>query len=108
MGAIAAQLGLGAGAYFSILFFILFFCGFAVYYWSMAYVVDEHGVTYRGATDFVYVPWEDIREVKSSDLPLGGWIVNARGGGIVLSKFVRQRAELVDLIIARAGLFPTA
>jgi len=91
----------------SVGFFVVFFTGFVAYYWSMAYVVDEYGVTYRGATDFVHIAWEDIDGVKTSELPLGGAYVSSERGGLVLSHFVRGHEKLVDLIVARAGLFPT-
>jgi hypothetical protein len=97
---------LPAQAFASIGFFVLFFSGFVAYYWSMAYVVDEYGVTYRGATEFIHFPWEEIENVRDSDLPLGGYYVTTKAGGFVLNKFVRGRDELRDLIIARAGLFP--
>ncbi|CAN0586418.1 unnamed protein product [Laminaria digitata] len=91
----------------SVGFFVAFFAAFVSYYWRMTYVVDEHGVTYRGATDVVHIPWEDINEVKDSELPLGGAYVHSQGGRLVLSHFVRGHAQLVDIIVARAGLFPT-
>lgn len=91
----------------SIGFFVAFFAGFVTYYWSMAYVVDEHGVTYRGATDVVHIPWEDIDEVRDSEMPLGGAYVDSRYGRLSLSSFVRGHEKLVDIIVARAGLFPT-
>jgi len=97
--------GLPASAGLTAIFFVLFFAGFSAYFWSMAYVVDEYGVTYRGATDFRHYAWEDIVQVKDSQLPLGGWIVMTKRGGFVLSNFVRGKDRLVDLIVARAGLF---
>lgn len=95
-------------AFASIAFFVLFFSGFVAYYWSMAYVVDEYGVTYRGVSEFIHFPWEEIENVRDSELPLGGYYVTTKAGGFVLNKFVRGREELRDLIIARAGLFPVA
>jgi hypothetical protein len=90
----------------TIAFFIAFFCLFAAYYCSMTYVVDEYGVTYRGATDFVHFAWEDIVQVNDSEFPLGGWYVSTRNGGFVLPAFVTDHRVLVDLIVSRAGLFP--
>ena len=92
----------------SVGFFVVFFTGFVAYYWSMAYIVDEYGVTYRGATDFVHIPWDEINAVRNSELPLGGAYVSSGRGGLVLCQFVRGHAKLVDLIVARAGLFPTS
>lgn len=88
-------------------FFVLFFLVFVAYYWSMTYVVDEYGVTYRGATDFEHFPWEEITQVEHSEIPLGGYYVSTKRGGFVLSNFVKGRERLVELIIARAGLFPS-
>ena len=98
---------LPASTLLSVGFFVVFFTGFVAYYWSMAYVVDEYGVTYRGATEFVHIGWEEISGVRDSELPLGGAYVSTERGGLVLSQFVRGREKLVELIVARAGLFPT-
>lgn len=106
MGALGVVVGLPPYALFPVVFFVAFFLGFVSYYWNMAYIVDEYGVTYRGANDFVHLAWEDIHEVKDSELPLGGYVVTTRDDGLVLSIFVRGRQRLRDLIIARAGLFP--
>lgn len=107
VGALAAlSPEMPASTLVSVAFFVVFFLGFVTHYWRMAYVVDEYGVTYRGATDFVHVAWEDINEVRDSEMPLGGHYVSARGGGFVLSSFVRGHDKLLELIVARAGLFP--
>jgi hypothetical protein len=87
------------------LFFVAFFIGFSAYYWCMTYVVDEYGLTYRGATDFLHIPWEDVLQVRDSQIPLGGWVVTTRRGGLVLSNFVRGHDRLREVIVARAGLF---
>ena len=92
----------------SIAFFVLFFLVFVAYYWSMAYVVDEYGVTYRGATEFEHFSWEDIVNVRWSEVPLGGYLVSTKKGDFVLSTFIKGREKLVELIVARAGLFPEA
>lgn len=105
---IAAALagGMPLYAFASIGFFVAFFLTFVFYYWSMAYVVDEYGVTYRGATEFAHFPWEDIVQVRNSEVPLGGYYIATKRGGFVLSNFIRGREQLVETIIARAGLFP--
>ncbi len=90
----------------SIAFFVLFFMIFVAYYWNMAYVVDEYGVTYRGATDFEHFPWEDIIHIRTSDIPLGGYYVTTRRGGFVLSGFIHGHEKLRELIVARAELLP--
>src|SRR5688500_18912475 len=92
----------------SVAFFVLFFLVFVAYYWSMAYVVDEYGVTYRGATEFEHFSWEEIVHVRWSDVPLGGYLVSTKKGDFVLSTFIKGRERLVELIVARAGLFPEA
>lgn len=102
----AAAGGMPMYAFVSIAFFVAFFLVFVFYYWSMAYVVDEYGVTVRGATEFAHFPWEDIVHVKWSQIPLGGYYITTKRGGFVLSNFIRGRERLVELIIARAGLFP--
>lgn len=104
----AAAGGMPLYAFLSIAFFVLFFLVFVFYYWSMAYVVDEYGVTIRGATDFSHFPWEDIVNVRWSEIPLGGYYITTKRGSFVLSSFIRGREKLVELIIARAGLFPLA
>ena len=43
--------GLPGSALLGVAFFVVFFLGFAAYYWRMAYLVDETGVTVRGPTD---------------------------------------------------------
>ena len=86
----------------AIAFFIIFFVGFASYYWGMTYIVDERGLTVRGH----HFPWEVIESVQKSPLPLVGWEVTTAKGNFVLDTFVRRRALLLDVIIARAGLFP--
>ena len=96
------------GATLSIAFFVLFFLVFVAYYWSMAYVVDEYGVTYRGATEFEHFSWEEIVNVRWSEIPLGGYLVSTKKGDFVLSTFIKGREKLVELIVARAGLFPEA
>lgn len=89
-------------------FFVVFFLVFVAYYWSMAFVIDEYGVTYRGATEFEHFDWDEIIHLQSSEIPLGGYYVTTRsGGGFVLSGFIRQHRELAELIAARAGLMPS-
>lgn len=106
-GALALVAGAASGQVMvSIAFFVLFFLVFVFYYWSMAYVVDEYGVTYRGATEFQHFPWEEIIHVRGSEIPLGGYYVATKRGGFVLSNFVRGREQLLETIVARAGLFP--
>lgn len=94
------------GSLGGVLFFVMFFATFCAYYWSMRYVVDESGITYRSPTQRRFFRWEDILQVKTSEFPLGGYWVTTRRGGFVLSMFVGQRDRLHDLIVARAGLFP--
>ncbi len=103
---VAALYELPLYTYVSILFFIVYFCAFVAHYWTMAYVVDEYGVTVRGSTDLNHFAWEDIEHVRSSDIPLGGHYVATKTGGFVLSSFVTHRDRLLDMIITRAGLFP--
>lgn len=103
---VAAIFALPLYTYVSIAFFIVYFCMFVVYYWKIAYVVDEHGVTVRGPTDRNHYAWEDIENVRSSEIPLGGYYVSTKKGGFVLSSFVEGRERLLDVIITRAGLFP--
>ncbi len=98
--------GVPAGAFVPIAFFVLFFSIFVFYYWSMAYVVDEYGVTYRGATDFEHFGWEEITQVRGSEIPMGGYYISTKTGGFVLSNVIKGREALVEMIIARAGLFP--
>ncbi len=109
VGVAALLSGAGtAAALVSVCFFVAFFLLHVFYYWSMTYVVDEYGVTYRGATAFEHFAWEDIVQVRESELPLGGDFVATTRGGFVLSSFVDQRERLLELIVARAGLFPSA
>lgn len=89
-----------------VVFFVLFFAMFCAYYWSMRYVVDERGITYRSPTQRRFFRWEDILQVKTSEVPLGGYWVATRRGGFVLSMFVGHRDRLRELIVARAGLWP--
>ena len=89
-----------------VVFFVLFFAMFCTYYWSMRYVVDESGITYRSPTQRRFFRWEDVLQVKASDFPLGGYLVTTRRGGFVLSMFVGGRDRLCELIVARAGLWP--
>lgn len=93
-------------AFVSIGFFVLFFLVFVAYYFSMAYVVHEYGVTYRGATEFEHFDWEEIVNIHGTGVPLGGYYVTTTNGGFVLSRFVKGHQALVELIVARAGLFP--
>jgi Na+-driven multidrug efflux pump len=104
---IAAFLGVPGHAFASILFFIAFFVVFVAYYFSMAYVVNEDGLVYRGATDFQHFEWEDILQVDSIDMPLGGYYVTTKQGSFVLSSFVAGHRKLVDMIVTRANLVPT-
>lgn len=107
VAALAVSLdGVPGHAYVSIAFFVAFFLVCVAYYFNMAYVVDEYGVTYRGATDFDHFPWEDIVQVDGSDVPLGGYFVTTKHGVFVLSSFIKGHRALVDLIVARAGLLP--
>lgn len=107
--AATALLELPTASWLSIAFFVVFFLGFVTYYWRMAYVVDERGVTYRGPTEEVRLLWEDIDEVRQPEVPLGGYtVVAGKGAGLVLSKWVGRREDLVDIIVARAGLWPSA
>ena len=109
IGALAAAIGeMPMAAVASIAFFVVVFLVFVAYYWSMVYVVDEYGLTYRGATEFEHFSWEDIDHVRRSEIPLGGYYITTKSGSFVLSDFVRGKDRLVELIIARAGLFPSA
>lgn len=94
-------------------FFVAFFVVFATYYWRMRYVVDDTGVTVRsgpvrGGYGRGHFPWETIESVRRSAVPLGGWEVSTARGMFVLDVFVGQRARLLDVIVARAGLFPAS
>lgn len=93
-------------AFASIAFFVAFFLVFVAYYFSMAFVVHEYGVTYRGATEFVHFDWEDIVKVDLSNVPLGGYTVTTTQGVFVLSSFIKGHQALAELIAARAGLLP--
>jgi len=87
-------------------FFVAFFAVFSAYYWSIRYIVDDRGIRYQGPTHQRFVRWEDILQVTTSEVPLGGYWVSTRRGGFVLSMFVGGRDRLHELIVARAGLFP--
>lgn len=116
LAALVVWLGVGAFAAFiedmpgyafvSIGFFVLFFMVFVAYYFSMAFVVHEYGVTYRGATEFEHFDWEEIIHIHGTGMPLGGYYVTTKTGGFVLSSFIKGHETLVELIAARAGLFP--
>jgi hypothetical protein len=95
-----------ARAYGGIAFFLLFFLVFVAYYFSMSFTVHEYGLTYRGATEFMHVDWDEIVKVELSKLPLGGWYVTTKSGGFVLSSFLKDAAALAELVAARAGLMP--
>ncbi len=99
---------LPARATIGIAFFVLLFAGFALRYGRMAYVVDDSGVTVRGATGGEHFPWEGIERVRAPTLPLAGWEVRTDRGMFVLDAFVGGRAQLIDVIVARTGLFPDA
>ncbi|MBX2814247.1 MAG: hypothetical protein KTR25_20735 [Myxococcales bacterium] len=86
----------------TIAFFILFYVAFTLYYWRIHYVADDTGLTVHGD----HFPWESIESVERSSLPLVGWEVTTQKGRFVLDLFVRRRALLLDVIVARAGLFP--
>ncbi len=98
--------GVPTHVFVSIAFFILFFLVFVAYYFSMTYVVDEYGVTYRGATEFEHFDWEETLRVDGSRVPLGGYYVTTTHGSFVLSRFLQGHEALAELIIARAGLMP--
>jgi len=104
-GVLAACYSLPLSTFVSIAFFIVFFVAFVAHYWRMVYVVDEYGVTV-GASEQNHFRWEDIEQVRPSDIPLAGYYVSTKRGGFMLSSFVTQRRRLLDTIIARAGLFP--
>lgn len=117
LAAIASWVGLGtyglylqalpAEAILSVGFFVTFFIAFARYYWRMGYVVDTDGVTYRGAAQAIHIAWDDIKTLHDSANPLGGYRVETKYGPFVLSHLVYEHKKLADLIVARAGLFPT-
>lgn len=93
-------------AFLGVVFFVVFFTAFALHFWRMAYVVDQNGVTVkRGRFGSGFFPWESIESVKRSDVPLGGWEVMTARGVFVLDAFIAKKARLVDVIVARAGLF---
>lgn len=96
--------GVPGHALAAIVFFVVFFLVFVAHYFRMAFIVDDHGVTYRGATDLQHFDWEDIVQVDCVDVPLGGYYVKTRQGGFVLSSFIKGHRALADLIIRRAGL----
>ncbi len=105
-GVLATWYVLPLASFVSIAFFVVFFLIFVTHYWQMAYVVDEYGVSIRSPTDFVHHAWEDIEQIRSSEFPLGGYYVATKNGGFVISHFLKGRDVLVDIVIARAGLFP--
>jgi hypothetical protein len=98
--------GMPAHVFVAIAFFVVFFLIFVAYFFSMTYVVNEYGVVYRGATEFIHVEWDDILQVDNSMVPLGGYYVTTKRGGFPLNAMVRGHQELAELIIARAGLMP--
>lgn len=102
----ALLVGAPAQAYGGIAFFLLFFLTFVAYYFSMSFTVHEYGLTYRGATEFMHVDWDEIVKVEISNLPLGGWWVTTKDGGFMLSSFLDDAAALAELVAARAGLMP--
>lgn len=107
VGGVAAFIeGMPSYAFASIAFFVAFFLVFVAYYFSMAFVVHEYGVTYRGATEFEHFDWDEIIQINGTGVPLGGYYVTTKSGGFVLSSFVEGHDALVQLIAARAGLMP--
>lgn len=98
--------GVPASAFWAIAFFIVFFFVCVTYYFNLAYVVHEYGVTYRGATEFDHFDWDEIMQVDPSDVPLGGYSVTTTRGVFFLNSFVKEHEALAELIIARAGLMP--
>lgn len=102
----AVAVGAPAQAFLGIAFFLLFFLVFVAYYFSMSYTVHEYGLTYRGATEFMHVDWDEIVKVELSHVPLGGWWVTTKSGGFLLSSFLDDAAALAELVAARAGLMP--
>lgn len=117
LGALLAWLAVGVFAaaipnvpgrlFWAIGFFVAFFVGSVAYYFNFALVVHEYGLTYRGVTDFEHFDWEEILHIRDSPMPLGGYMVTTTRGAFTLNGFVEQHDALVELIIARAGLFPT-
>lgn len=95
-----------AHALVSCIFFVVFFFVFVAYYFCMSIVVHEYGVTYKGATEFEHFDWDEIVQVDSVQMPLGGYYVTTKRGGFVLSAFIKGHEALAEMIAARAGLMP--
>ncbi len=45
---------------------IVFSLGSA-HYWSVVYVVDDSGITYRSLGEFVYLSWDEITDLEDAD-----------------------------------------
>lgn len=107
VGLYAASLeGIPNHIFASILFFVAFFVVCVTYYSSMAWVVHEYGITYRGATDFCHFDWEEIVQVDNPSHPLGSYSVLTTRGVFVVNSFIGGHETLAETIVARAGLLP--
>ena len=107
VGALAATLdGVPFHAFAAIGFFVGFFVLCVSYYFNLAYVAHEYGITYRGATEFDHFDWDEIEHIEPSMILLGGYTVTTKRGVFVLNRWITGYDDLVEMIIARAGLFP--
>jgi len=95
-----------AHVFAGISFFVAFFVLCVRYYFRLSYVVDDAGLTYRGASALFHFGWDEIERVEESEILLGGSTVTTKHGQVVLNRFVHGYADLVEVIVARAGLFP--
>ena len=90
----------------AIAFFVSFFVFCVSYYSKLHYVINEYGIILMSTGFVSQFDWSEIEKIEPSRIPSGGYIVTTERGGFVVNGFIDGQKALVDLIIARAGLFP--
>jgi hypothetical protein len=85
--------------------FVVFFALLWAYHAAMRIELDEAGITYRGLVKRLRVGFEDVVKVDvNRTLALTLYLVLTRKGLILFSSHFKAHRELLEQLVARAGL----
>jgi hypothetical protein len=100
--------GVPLRTFLATVFFIVFFAVSLAYYARTAIFVDARGVTYRGVVKTLRIGFEDIRKLDVLPGLVTVYSIRGKGPGMHFTSFFAQHRRLMELVVSRAGLAPSA